>query len=82
MKKQVIKITCYLCKFDRFFSEKTARQINRSMWPYVCDKCLRKNREAYKESIKDAPKWEGVTIDCSGIDLKQHVEKSMKKLVI
>lgn len=82
MKKQVIKITCYLCKFDRFFSEKTARKINRSMWPFVCDKCLHQNREAYKKTIKDVLKQEGTTVDCSGIDLKKHIEKSMKVLGI
>jgi hypothetical protein len=62
MRKNVITIKCHTCKYDRFFSQQTARQINRSPLPFVCDACIYKMNESYKKLIEDDPKWEGTTV--------------------
>lgn len=64
MKKKLVKLNCYICKFDRWFTEKTARQINRGYFPFICDKCAYKMKQQAKEILATTPKWEGITVKC------------------
>lgn len=58
-----------MCKYDRFFNQQTARQINRSPWPFVCGVCIYKMNEERKKIRENVPTWEGTTIVIERDDL-------------
>jgi hypothetical protein len=79
VKKKLVKLNCHICKFDRWYSEKTARYVTRLPYPFLCEKCLAAMKENIKKLLEDGPKWEGITVDCD-MNLAKHLEKTKKAI--